>query len=250
MFLSCYESGNLYKILDASNGVPCWRDIVEILWSISNGLNHIHREKLIHGNLHGGNVLVDNENDFIYTCISDVGLNIFAGKEDEEEPSEKENKIYSVLPYIAPEVLSGEKFTYESDIYSFGILMWTLSAGVRPFSNVPHDKELAQRILNGERPSVTENSPKSYNDLMQRCWDNDPSKRPKAKELLNHPWITTPNKKSLKRFINENDSSIPTAIFNELKNNYKDNLSSMTSSQNEKVEKNNSNADIYINMKE
>ena len=178
-----YESGDLYKFLDASNGVLCWRDIVEILWSISNGLNHIHREKLIHGNLHGGNVLVDNENDFIYTCISDVGLNIFAGKEDEEEPSEKENKIYGVLHYIAPEVLSGGKFTYESHIYSFGISMWTLSSGVRPFSNVPHDKELALKILNGERPDVTEKSPKSYHDLMQQCWDNDPSKRPKASKL-------------------------------------------------------------------
>ena len=56
-------------------GILCWRDIVDILWSISAGLNVIHECDLVHGNLHGGNVLIENEMDSIDAKLSDTGLN-------------------------------------------------------------------------------------------------------------------------------------------------------------------------------
>ncbi|CAB5153469.1 unnamed protein product [Rhizophagus irregularis] len=69
-----YKNGNLYSYLDESMGVLCWRDIVDMLWAISAGLNFIHERDLIHGNLHGGNILVENEMDSIDTKIADTGL--------------------------------------------------------------------------------------------------------------------------------------------------------------------------------
>ncbi|CAG8520462.1 14718_t:CDS:2 [Acaulospora morrowiae] len=69
-----YENGNLYEYLDHSMGVLCWRDIVDMLWGISGGLHQIHKENLCHGNLHGGNLLVENEPESIDTRIADVGL--------------------------------------------------------------------------------------------------------------------------------------------------------------------------------
>ncbi|CAJ0753510.1 8009_t:CDS:2 [Entrophospora sp. SA101] len=41
-----YEDGNIYKFLNKSEGLLCWRDIVEIIWLIAGGLKCIHREKL------------------------------------------------------------------------------------------------------------------------------------------------------------------------------------------------------------
>ncbi|CAB4440219.1 unnamed protein product [Rhizophagus irregularis] len=48
------KNGNLYSFLDKSMGVLCWRDIIDMLRSISAGLNFIHENNLIHGHLHGG----------------------------------------------------------------------------------------------------------------------------------------------------------------------------------------------------
>ncbi|CAG8516139.1 3356_t:CDS:2 [Dentiscutata heterogama] len=69
-----YENGNLYQYLDDAMGYLCWRDIVDMLWGIANGLERIHDHGLYHGNLHGGNLLVENEPESIDTRIADVGL--------------------------------------------------------------------------------------------------------------------------------------------------------------------------------
>ncbi|CAG8492423.1 6318_t:CDS:2 [Acaulospora morrowiae] len=69
-----YENGNLYQYLDYAMGTLCWRDIVDMLWGISSGLEQIHKYNLYHGNLHCGNLLVENEAESIDTRISDVAI--------------------------------------------------------------------------------------------------------------------------------------------------------------------------------
>ncbi|CAG8598294.1 17239_t:CDS:1 [Racocetra fulgida] len=180
-----YENGNLYQYLDDAMGYLCWRDIVDMLWGIANGLERIHEHGLYHGNLHGGNLLVENEPESIDTRIADVGLH--------GPPSRSKNSInYGVLPFIAPEVLKGKEYTQASDIYSFGIIMWMLSSCIRPFCQVPHDSELAMKICNGYRPEIVDGTPEVFSTLMKRCWDNDPLKRPKASELSDilGCWVT------------------------------------------------------------
>ena len=62
------------------------------------------------------------------------------------------DKIYGVLPYIAPEVLYEKPYTVSSDIYSFGIIMTELSSGKPPFYKRKHDSGLVLAISNGLRP--------------------------------------------------------------------------------------------------
>ena len=88
-----------------------------------------------------------------------------------------------MIPYIAPEIFKGFPFSKESDIYSFGMIMWELTTGCKPFSNVEHDIQLIYKILDGVRPEITEDTPECYADLMKSCWDNDPNKRPSITEI-------------------------------------------------------------------
>jgi serine/threonine protein kinase len=64
-----------------------------------------------------------------------------------------------VIPFVALEVFDGNTPTKESDIYSFGMIMWMLSAGVRPYNNKSHDSQLIQEICSGLRPSVISGTP-------------------------------------------------------------------------------------------
>ncbi|RGB22316.1 kinase-like domain-containing protein [Rhizophagus diaphanus] len=69
------------------------------------------------------------------------------------------NEIYGVIPYIAPEIFKGSEFSQESNIYSFGMIMWELTTGCKPFANVKHGIQLIYKILDGERPKITEDTP-------------------------------------------------------------------------------------------
>uniref|UniRef100_U9TVW4 Protein kinase domain-containing protein n=2 Tax=Rhizophagus irregularis TaxID=588596 RepID=U9TVW4_RHIID len=137
-------------------------------------LEGIHKLNLIHGDLHNGNILCfDHE----VTVISDLGL-----CRPVNQPNRK-NDVYGVLPYVAPEVLRGKSYTKASDIYSFGIIMWEMTSGVSAFYNIPHNLELSLEICKGKRPEILEGTIPEYVEIMKRCWDNDPKKRPTAEEL-------------------------------------------------------------------
>src|SRR5687767_1342683 len=97
-----YRNGNLYQYLDISSGILSWIHMIDTLRGITIGLERIHAERKVHGNLHGGNLLVD-EKFYIGTRISDVGLHGSSCNYDKNKSS-NQSQIYGVLPYIAPEV--------------------------------------------------------------------------------------------------------------------------------------------------
>ena len=66
------------------------------------------------------------------------------------------------------------------------MLMWEISSGYPPFIGYRHDDyELATRIVNGMRPKIVPGTPLEYKELMEKCWDADPTKRPDIDTLWN-----------------------------------------------------------------
>ncbi|GBC24390.2 kinase-like domain-containing protein [Rhizophagus irregularis DAOM 181602=DAOM 197198] len=198
-----YENGDLYSYLEESMEILCWRDIVDILWSISTGLESIHEHDLVHGYLHGGNILIESEMNSVDAKIADTGLH---GPVDKQVSSEQ---IYGVIPFVAPEVLDGSAISKESDIYSFGMIMWMLSAGIRPYNDRPHDKQLIQEICSGLRPNEINGTPPCLGNWVTAiCDSTDPS------ELLKQ-FDTAEDIKfaSLENFIHNNVPSHEKAIY-------------------------------------
>ena len=56
-------------------------------------------------------------------------------------------------------------------------------SGVSPFNDGAHDIQLSLSICKGERPEITKIAPECYVNLMKKCWDSDPLKRPTASEV-------------------------------------------------------------------
>src|SRR5947209_6710316 len=101
-------------------------------------LKKIHSKNLVHHDLHSRNILIDEKG-----LIADLGLC------EPVKEHRKENEIYGVLPYLAPEVMSGKPYTKASDVYSFGMIIWVYTTGTEPFHDESHNiRELMFEIIN------------------------------------------------------------------------------------------------------
>src|SRR6266542_8449 len=166
------KDGNLRDHLQKNHSKLTLKVRISILNYLCNSLYRIHEKDLIHCDLHSGNILMEGNACY----ITDLGL---CGPVDEESS----NKIYGIVSYIAPEVLQGKKHTKESDVYSIGMLMWEMFAGQPPFDDRAHGFGLGLKICEGLRPPLLSNMPDDYAQMMQKCWDMNPSKRPTIDEL-------------------------------------------------------------------
>ncbi|PKY57758.1 kinase-like protein [Rhizophagus irregularis] len=178
MIIMKYASGgNLHDYLQKNFKEVTWNNKLYILWQISAGLHTIHEVNFIHRDFHSGNILLETESSGKWK-IGDLGLSQPANS------TSLYNEIYGVIPYIAPEIFQGKAFSKQSDIYSMGMIMWELTTGCKPFDNIEHNTELIYKIIDGKNPKITNDTPVCYANLMKKCWNSDPLKRPSAKEIL------------------------------------------------------------------
>ncbi|RHZ83759.1 hypothetical protein Glove_87g194 [Diversispora epigaea] len=144
MVLEYAADGNLREYLKINFNNINWLQKLDNLWRLSERLKKIHKLDIVHQDFHP------------------VG----------------------VLPYIAPEVLSGdEEYTKAADVYSFGIIAYEMITGFPPYPDIPHDEDLAIKICNGLRPKIPFHSPKLITRMIMRCWDARVTNRPTFKEL-------------------------------------------------------------------
>src|SRR5436190_18129459 len=181
MVMRYIKNGSLRQHLNTHFNSFDWGSKLLHLFRIAIGLRDIHESKLIHQDFHCGNILCDDYRSY----ITDLGL----CKPANVKPSQSGNKkIYGVLPYVAPEVLRRKEYTQASDIYGFGIIAYEFCTGLPPYHDIAHDEFLAAKICQGLRPNSNYKIPQLFSDIIKQCWDADPLKRPKAKELENLLW--------------------------------------------------------------
>ncbi|GES89974.1 kinase-like domain-containing protein [Rhizophagus clarus] len=174
-----YKLGDLVNYITNDFYSIDWYTKLEDLYGIIRGLINIHRVNIIHRDFHSGNIFFGKKYGVDEAFIGDLGIS----KSATESTNDTNNENYGIIPYMAPEIFKGQKYTKASDIYSLGMIMWELMTGRRPFWDRNHDIELIIEICDGLRPPIVTNAPKGYIELMKECWHEDPNKRPVAIDI-------------------------------------------------------------------
>src|ERR1051325_7854845 len=125
MVMRYIRNGSLRQHLNNNFNSLSWKEKMHNLLRIADGLTNIHNQRLIHHDFHGGNILCSDARFY----ITDLGL---CKPANEKISQDGNKKIYGVLPYVAPEVLRGKKYTQASDIYGFGIITYEVCTGLPP----------------------------------------------------------------------------------------------------------------------
>ncbi|RHZ83828.1 hypothetical protein Glove_87g249 [Diversispora epigaea] len=195
MVMQYARYGSLRKMLNSNFKELTWENKIKNLFYIALGLAKIHETGLMHKDLHSGNIVNETKTS---SYITDFGLCKPVTENDPE-------KIYGVISYMAPETLNRGEYSQASDIYSFGMIMYEIFTSYPPYYNIPHDENLVISICKGKKPEIMCEIPQLFKNLMEKCWDIDPSNRPKAVEL----------KSQLDRFYNNSEIKRQTEKANE-----------------------------------
>ncbi|KAF9642913.1 kinase-like protein [Thelephora ganbajun] len=172
-------------------------DRIGLLSDVAKGLRYLHSCNVIHGDLKGPNILVDDSG---HARVADFGFAMVTRNLDSIPSASRHNG--HTPRWTAPEVLNEGPHSKEADIFSFAMVMIEVFTGAVPFSE-NSSLVATLSITQGKRPSrpthptFTENLWK----LMQRCWDHDPHSRPEVSEALQI--LLTPDIPAWKRLITQ-----------------------------------------------
>ncbi|XP_055648954.1 tyrosine-protein kinase Fer-like isoform X6 [Falco peregrinus] len=152
------------------------KQLVKFSLDAASGMAYLEAKNCIHRDLAARNCLVDENN---ILKISDFGM---SRQEDDGVYSSSGLKQIPIK-WTAPEALNYGRYTSESDVWSFGILLWeTFSLGVCPYPGMTN-QQAREQVEKGYRMSAPQNCPEEIFKIMQKCWAYKPENRPKFSEI-------------------------------------------------------------------
>ncbi|KAJ7778493.1 kinase-like domain-containing protein [Mycena metata] len=194
------EHGNILRYLKHHGHA----NVDKLLYQVAQGLEYLHSQNIVHGDLRGTNILITKD---WTACLTDFGLSGFSDATASTSTGRRGS-----LYWMAPELLSPDRFglkfirTPATDVYAFGCLCLELYTGRAPFSHLPEPAAM-MKIINGERPELRSGPPPMPVILWEHVseyWAESPISRPVTEVVVKHmlflalkPYSVTPSQQLL-----------------------------------------------------
>ncbi|KAL8207400.1 UNVERIFIED_CONTAM: hypothetical protein K2H54_055998 [Gekko kuhli] len=171
---------------DATSEDPCknpltLEDLICYSFQVARGMEFLASRKCIHRDLAARNILL-SENNVVKICDFGLARDIY---KDPDYVRKGDARL--PLKWMAPETIFDRVYTIQSDVWSFGVLLWEIfSLGASPYPGVKIDEEFCRRLKEGTRmraPDYT--TPEMYQTMLD-CWHGEPKQRPTFSELVEH----------------------------------------------------------------
>jgi serine/threonine protein kinase len=195
---SLYDVGPHYLVMEYVEGeslhgpVPL-AQALELAEQILDALDAAHEKGIVHRDLKPGNILLTKSG----VKVLDFGLAKIVHAPAVESPSlmethaaslTAEGSIVGTLPYMSPEQVEGHDADARSDIFAFGVVLYELIAGTRPFTGKTQANLVASILKEEPRPlfEMQLRTPRGLAEVVRTCLEKDPEKRWQSARDVRH----------------------------------------------------------------
>src|SRR5262245_8635027 len=190
--LTVFESGEIdgknYLVAELVDGgtlkewvqheARTWKQIVEMIVGVADGLAVAHAAGILHRDIKPDNILVTTSG---YAKLADFGLaKLDTATADVSRAitvqGTRHGMIVGTIAYMSPEQAGAKALDARSDVFSFGVVIFEMLAGRRPFAGAS-DLEVLQKILHGSPESLPETIPLPLRAIVEKALESDPADR-------------------------------------------------------------------------
>lgn len=191
IFLEYVPGGSVQTMLNSYGALPepLVRSFVR---QILNGLSYLHNRDIIHRDIKGANILVDNKGTI---KISDFGIskkleatNILNGANNNRHRPSLQGSVF----WMAPEVVKQTSYTRKADIWSLGCLVVEMMTGTHPFPDCTQLQAIFKIGGAKATPTIPEHASDEAKQFLAQTFEIDHNKRPSADDLMLSPFLTPP----------------------------------------------------------
>ncbi|CAK7328081.1 unnamed protein product [Dovyalis caffra] len=164
--------------------------VMQLALDLARGLSYLHSKKIVHRDVKTENMLLDKTRT---VKIADFGV----ARLEASNPNDMTGET-GTLGYMAPEVqnlegiqasafatvLNGNPYNRKCDVYSFGICLWEIYCCDMPYPDLSFSEVTSAVVRQNLRPEIPRCCPSSLVNVMKRCWDANPDKRPEMEEVV------------------------------------------------------------------
>ncbi|XP_065023195.1 uncharacterized protein LOC135649028 [Musa acuminata AAA Group] len=173
------DGGSVHDVMQKNKKVPM-REVMRMALDVAEGLLFMNNHGVAYRDLNTQRILLDRQRN---ACLGDMG--IVTSSNIAGEVTEYETAGYR---WLAPEIISGDpeivSETWMSNVYSYGMVLWEMVAGVAAYSSYSPVQAAVGIATCGLRPVIPEDCPQVLRSLMHRCWNSNPAKRPRFAEIV------------------------------------------------------------------
>ncbi|KAG5263725.1 hypothetical protein AALO_G00267910 [Alosa alosa] len=154
-------------------------DLICYSFQVARGMEFLDSRKCIHRDLAARNILLSESN---VVKICDFGL----ARDIYKDPDYvRKGNARLPLKWMAPESIFDKVYTSQSDVWSFGVLLWEIfSLGASPYPGVQIDEDFCKRLKDGTRMRAPDNASPEIYGIMLACWQGEPRERPTFPALV------------------------------------------------------------------